>query len=789
MLNQELRHTTRGLIRRPVFTFVVVLTLALGIGANTAIFSAVWSLMLAPLPFPAGDRMGYLWDTTEAGFQIVPSSDEFEAFVRESRTLEWIEPYSSRTMAWRTDGTADVIDAAMITSTLPLALDVEPIRGRTFTDSETQAAGAGVAVVSETFWNTRLGASPDIIDSTIQLEGRPWQVVGVLPDRFSRFMAFGRSPDVYVPLVRKDGDRLNLLAVRRPGITTEQVGDELTAIAANVAGSKLGQDQRTRMEMPNAALGENTRTALVVLLAAVGLVLLIACANVAGLLLIRGSERRRELAIRASLGASRWALFRHLSVETALLALAGGVTGLLTAAWGVDLVRTIRPGRFTEFDAVSLDSTVLAFAVGITILTAVLFGLIPSLHATRADLRTQVTVTSGGSTAAPASNRAGAILVIAEIAIAVVLLVGASLLVRTMIALHNAPLGFNPAGILTFSIELPEDRYPSQSSYETFAARLIDELRAMPNTELASLASGLPPRLGVLFGELRLEETNEPIGDRLMFGAAVDRDFFRLLRIPILEGRALDGTEADRRSVILNRTTAQRFWPGGSAIGKRIRFGSGDPLTVVGVTPDIAVMGPRTSLDRPQIFRPTSDSMMDFAVAVRVRSGDPLALVPAIREIVSRIDPALPLQSVSTLDAMLAESVGPQRFNLILFGTFAGLALVLATVGLYGVIAFEVSRRTREYGIRAALGASPRGVLRRILARGASVAIAGAAIGGVAAIALTGFMTQMLHGVPARDPVSFGAAIAAVIGVSLLATWMPARRASRVDPIVTLRTE
>jgi putative ABC transport system permease protein len=794
MIPLDLRHALRGLVRRPAFTAAAILTLALGIGANTAIFSAVWHLLLAPLPFPDGDRMGYLWDTVESGFSVVPSSRQADAFMEASRTLDWIEPHSSVTMAWRGEATTDVVEAGLVTHTLPARLGVSPVLGRTFAESETAAAGAAVVMVSETFWRTRLGGAPDVTGSTLRLDGRVYEVIGVMPDRFSRFRQHGTARAVWLPLVRSDGDRLNLVAVHRTGATPEEVGEELTAISANIAESQMGATQPvTKLTMPGQGLGQNTRTALFVLLAAVGVVLLIACANVAGLLIVRSGDRRRELAICVALGANRLAIFRYLFLETVLIALAGGTAGLLLGAWGIELVRSIRPPYLPELDGISLDPVVLAFAGCITILTIGLFGIVPSLLAARTNLREQFSASTGGSTGSPEGGRTGGALVVAEVALAVVLLVGASLLVRTMVRLSDEPLGFDAAGTLTFSIDLPQDRYADQASWSTFGARLDDELEGLPGVEVASLSTGVPPSLGILFGQLSVQGRAEPFDDRIMNSAAVSPDYFRTLGIDLLEGRAFEGTPADDHSIIVNRATADRLWPGETAIGRRMRVSSSDASpwrTVIGVTPDLAVHGPATDrTEQPLVFLPLDFSYGFSTATIRVRSGDPLELVSAVRAAVARLDPDVPVRAAATMEQLLAESVGRQRFNMILFTTFAGLALVLSTVGLYGIVAYNVSRRSRELGIRSALGATPQNVRGMVIRQGAILAGSGAILGGLAALQLTGFMTDLLHGVPPTDPLSFAGAVVAVMVVSMFATWVPARRASRVDPVVALRQQ
>jgi predicted permease len=788
MLPLVLRHALRGLVRRPAFTIAAVATLALGIGANTAIFSAVWHLMLAPLPFPAGDRMGYLWDSTESGFRVVPSRQEAEAFAASARTLEWIEPYSSSVMAWRGETAAEVVEVGLITHTLPARLGVAPIIGRSFTEAETAVEGAAVALVSESFWKTRLGGMATALGRVLRLDGRPYEVIGVMPDRLSRFREHGSTRSIWLPYDASREDRSNLLVVHREGIDVVAINEELTSVSANIPEASLGAEQpETVIIKAGQGIGTNTRTALYVLLAAVCVVLLIACANVAGLLLVRGSDRRRELAICAALGADRLAILRFLFVETVLIALAGGATGLLLGAWGMELVRSIRPSHLPELEAIALDPAVLGFAGGITLLTIALFGLLPSMFAARINLREQFSATG---TDRPIAGSTGAVLVVAEVAFAVVLLVGASLLVRTMTELRDTPLGFDPSNTLTFSLELPTDRYPDQASRSAFGDRLDEALEGISGVEVATLSTGTPPDLGILFGELTVEGSATTLEDRILSSASVDADYFRTLGVTMVEGRAFDGTAADDQAVIISRATAQRLWPGESALGRRIRIGANESpwRTVIGITPDIAIHGPGTDLnERPLLFLPFVFSYQFVSVAVRTRQGDPLAAVSALRAAVAGLDPDMPLRDAATIEHQIEESIGAQRFNMTLFSGFAALALVLATVGLYGIVAYNVSRRTRELGIRCALGATPYGVRRMVLQQGTMLAVTGATIGAVIAGGLSRLMEDLLHGVTPGDPASFAAAVATVIAVSLLATWIPARRASRVEPVVALR--
>jgi predicted permease len=791
MLPLDLRHALRGLVRRPAFTIAAVMTLALGIGANTAMFSAVWHLMLAPLPYPGGERIGWVWSSTASGFSVVPSRQEAEAFAASARSLEWIEPYSSSTLSWRGDGAAEVVDAGLITHTLPGRLAVSPVIGRSFAESETETVGGGVVLLSEWFWQTRMGGTTDALGSTLRLDGRPYEVIGVMPDRLAMFRERGPSPAVWLPLDASAQDRSNLVVLLREGSGTETVNAELTSISANVPEARLAVEQpETVIRQVGDNLGERTRTALFVLLAAVSVVLLIACANVAGLLLVRGGDRRRELAICAALGADRLAILRYLFIETALIALAGGATGLLLGAWGMELVRSIRPSYLVELETVALDPVVLAFAGAITLLTIAVFGVLPSVHAARLNLRDEFSATSGGSTGSQGAGRTGAALVVAEVALAVVLLVGASLLVRTMVELRDDPLGFEPAGALSFTLELPTGRYADRAAWSTFGDRLKESIEALPGVEIASLSTGTPPDIGVLFGEVMVEGSAEPLDENLVYSAAVDEDYFRALGVGMQEGRPFDGSAADETSVIVNRSTAERFWPGGNALGSRIRIGDDEApwRTVVGIVPDIAIHGPGTDpTERPLLFTPFGFSYPFVSVAVRSRSGDPLAMVSALRNAVAAIDPDLPVRDAATIGHRLAESIGRERFNMTLFAGFAILALVLATVGLYGIVAYNVSRRTRELGIRCALGATPHGVRALVLRQGTMLAVTGAIIGAVTARALSRLMEDLLHGVTPGDPVSFAAAIVVVVAISLLASWIPARRASRVEPVVALR--
>jgi putative ABC transport system permease protein len=790
----ELRHAARGLVRRPGFTLIVAFTLALGLGANTAIFSAVYELMLKPLPYAAGDRMAWVWWSAETGgMSISPRLPLIEAWqAQELRTVESVEPFTGSEVTLLGDAGPEIVHVTAMTGTLPATLGTPLVLGRSFERAELIPGGPGAVILSEGFWRRRLGGASDVLGRTLRFDGGDRTVVGVAADAMAAFRGRDQPTDVWLPLVVDSTlSYANVLVVLREGVTEAAAEAELTAVASGVNVRAPTADKWVpRLMTAGDLLGDRMRDALFVLVAAVGAVLLIACANVAGLLVVRTVGRSREIAIRAALGARTQRLLGTVGAEAALLALLGGVLGILLGAWLMDLARLVRPPELIALAAISLDPVVLAYAGGLCVLTALLFGIAPAALVVRHDLADVLKATGGGSAGAAFGERARSLLVGGQIAISVVLLVGAGLLLRTVADLQGRDLGFRPAGLLTASVPLPEARYPEGAAQRVFTEELLARVRAIPDVESAATGSGLPPEFGMVFSRF-VDGEGRPVPDRggATAGAWVDADFFTTLGIPLVEGRSFDPDQAGSE-IIVNQSVARRLWPNESAIGKRITTEGSEEAgdVVVGVAGDVRVFGPTSDPDETQLYFPTTYSF-GVQIVVRSRSGAPLDLVPAIRAALAEIDPTLPLRNVDTVEDRLANSIAQERFTMSLLGGFAVLALLLSAVGLYGVISHSVARRSREIGIRMALGAEPGAVRRLVLAQGARVTLVGALFGLAAAFAAARLLDNLLHGLRPYDPLTFATAVVVATLTAILATALPARRATRVDPVHALRSE
>jgi putative ABC transport system permease protein len=626
------------------------------------------------------------------------------------------------------------------------------------------------------------------------IDGLPHTVVGVMPRDFSvPFMESGRQ----LWLALEDNPNAfgaQALAKVRPGVDRDRLNRELTAVLTT-AGADLPElkDWKALALHPQDYLGR-TRDTLLVLLVAVGMVLLIACANVANLLLARASARGREFAIRAALGAGRWRIVRQLLTESLLLAVAGGALGLLVASRGLELITALRPDGLAELDEVRLSSTVLLVSFGLTMLTGVLFGLAPAMFAAARNIGDTLKSATRSAAGHAGARRFRSLLVIAEVSLSVLLLVGAGLLVRTMVKMQRAEIGFEPAGIMSARIQLPETRYPKREQRREVFERILERVRAVPGMADATWASGVPPRTGITFGDLQVEGRSFKQNERVstLWSQFATPEYFRLMQLPILAGRPF-GRDTAGAQVMVNETMAKRYWGAvPAAVGRRFRLDDKGPWsTVVGVVRDVNIPSTGTkkglSLDL-QIYFPFATDFESATLVMHESSVAPDVTRRLSRE-VRAIDPAIRVRDVSSVEGLLAKELAGPRFNMLLLVIFAGLALVLATVGLYGVIAYSVSQRTREMGIRLALGAGRPAVLRLVMSQGARLTIAGVVAGLVGAAGLTRWMASMLYGVQALDPLTFGL-VGMVLGVvAVVATYFPARRATKVDPVVALRAE
>jgi len=808
---QDLRLAARGFVRQPGFTLAAVLTIALGIGANTTIFSIVSGALLRPLPYPTPDRLVMLWEIFPAAqLDTVPLSDADVVDYREAQAFDGVAVARSAEVALTGDGEPVRPRAMAVSPSLFPMLGAGAARGRVFLQDEEQPERSRVVLLSDGFWRSRFGGDPNVIGSTVALNDRPYEIVGVLPASFEfpppvtfggRMIAQGPI-DLFVPftLNRAAPNRGShshfVLARLKPDVTVAQANAELEAIVARI--NEAAPDDHAGITgahvVPMHQQGVQTiRSMLLVLMAAVGFVLLVACVNVANLLLARAMGRRREVAIRTAVGAGRGRLLQQFLVESLLLALVAGWIGVMGGAWALSVVADLQPIDLPPMFEARLDGGVLAFSVGLTLVTAVLFGLLPAMQSSRADLQTAL---KEGRTVTGASHaRLRSLLIVTEMALALVLLVGAGLTTRSLTTLLAVDTGFDPEGVLTAGIELPDSRYAEPAEWPLVYDRVIERVRALPGVEAAAGVQYLPLTPDIDGGNYQVEGEPPPegapiIGDRMR----VTPGYFETVRMRMIAGRAFtpaDGPDSQPVAII-NETMARRHWPGADPLGHRVAFGDApgenDWRTVVGVVSDIAREGLDAG-DRPTIYMPMAQAPNQGVWIIARTTGDPMRLAGGVKSAVWEIDPKLPVNSVRPMTDRVRDAVRVPRFTAIVLSLFGLTGLLLAAIGIYGVMSFDVVQRSREIGIRLALGARPDSVLAMVLGRGLRLTAIGAAAGIVGAIAASRVLASLLFGVSATDPLTFALVAVVLMAVAAVATWLPARRATRVDPIEVLRAE
>ena len=798
---QDLRYGARMLLKNPGFTAVVLLTLSLGIGANTAIFSVVNTVMLRQLPFPNPDRLVRLNESNpERGWPTFSvSHPNFLDWRSRNQTFEALAATSSANFNLNAGGEVEVIRGADITANFLSALGVAPALGRNFLPEEDRPGGnVRVVLLSHGLWQRRFGGEASMLGKTLTINDNPFTVVGVLPASFT----WGRS-ELFAPLApdpaRGRADhRLTVIGRLKPGVALERALADLNTIAQQLARQFPESNKGwsvTGQKFYDWIVPEQSRRSLLVLVGAVIFVLLIACSNVANLLLARASARQKEMAIRVALGAGRLRIIRQLLSESLLLALIAGGLGLLVAVWTVEALKTMNPGNLPRLDELSVDGRVLAFGSLISLLTGVLFGLFPALQASRPDVHETLKEGSRSGGGAGGRQRVRGALVIAEVALSVALLIGAGLLLRSFSKLQDVKLGFEPANLLTMRISLPRNRYQGDQEAWAFYTRLLRETRALPGVQDAALTSSVPlSGLGSTSGEVQIPgQAAAPAGSQPSAAwRVVSPGYLRTLGMP-LRGRDFDERDtADSQPVtIISEEMARRYWPGEDPVGKPVTLRSlgNKTYTIIGVAGDVRSFGPDTE---PGPTAYVSTAVMARAIqsslVVRTRT-EPAAQTSAVRAVPRSIDANVPVYDIRTIEQLLYDSLGSRRFNMFLLGIFAGIALLLASVGLFGVMAYLVSQRTHEIGIRLALGARARDVFRLVIGRGMLLASIGAALGLVTAFGLARYLETLLFQVEPTDALAFTVAPALLLGVALLACFVPARRATKVDPLVALRHE
>ncbi len=807
----ELKYAARALLKRPGFSLIAIATLALGIGANTAIFSVVNATLLRPLPFKDPERVVIVWGALPkmAAATLPNSCPNFMDLKAKSQTFERLAAF--RSWSWQSTAGAEpeLLRGARVSADFFEAVGADPVLGRVFTPEEDLPNRAPVAIISYGLWQRRFGGDVNVIGKTIALTGRNAMIVGVMPEGF-RFpgganmipgLQFALQNDVWMPIAFSDEERqrqgnLNLAVIGRlkPGVSPLQGETELRAIQQDLPLGTIGYTLNV-IPLHQQMIG-NIRKPLLVLLATVALVLLIACANIANLLLARATSRQKEIAIRAALGAARRRIIGQLLTESLLLALTGGAIGLLLAVWGNSLLVSLIPREVPRIGDTSLDARILLFTLAISVVTGVIFGLVPALQASRFDLNQSLKDGGRDTAAGVGQNRLRGLLVVSEVAIALVLLIGAGLLMKSFGRLLNVAPGFNPDKVLTMEVQLadlPPSRYENHEEQAKFFEQLFERLQSLPGVENAGGVLSVPLSGASESTEVLLEDqattsnAERPEADYTI----VTPNYFSTLQIPLLKGRQF--TPQDKsgapRVIIINDIFAARVWPRQDPIGKRFRVGfEKEPREVVGVVGSIK----QAALDaeaRPAMYLPHAQSPTNLLTVLVRTTGEPMSMAAAVREQVRAIDADVPVTHVQTMEKVLGASVAQPRFSMLLVALFAGLALILSTVGIYGVMAYSVSRRAHEIGVRMALGAGAGEVLKLVLKDGMSLAFAGIGVGLLGAFALTRLMASLLFDISAKDPVTFASVAAFLAVVAFIACYIPARRATKVDPLIALRNE
>jgi len=800
-LLKDLQFGFRLLLKRPGFTIVAVVALALGIGANSAIFSIVNAVMLRPLPYADPSRL-----VSAESINTINPQREIDG-VSPADFWEWKDQSESfdqlaalvggGSFSLRDDDQPDIFNGARVSFNFFQTFGVQPLIGRTFIAEDGQLNAPDTVVLSHRLWMKRFGGDPSVVGKTYQGVDGGTTVIGVMPPDFK----FPSYAEVWTPLARNSGEMRNrsnryfsVVGRVRQGQSIESAQTELKTIASRLEAEhpQANKGWTAHLTPLRDSLMGGTRTALFVLLGAVGCVLLIACTNVANLLLARAASRRREMAIRLALGAGRGRLIRQLLTESVVLGVVGGAVGLLLAAWSLELLTGILPSKeaFQLPVEMRIDRTVMFFTLGLSVLTGIFFGLVPALQSSRPDV--QEWLKEGGRGTSAGNQRTRGVLIVAEIAVALVLLIGAGLLLQSFVRLRHVDLGYDPKGLATVWVAAFPARYPDDESKARFFKRLVDEVSAVPGIDQISATSG--SWFGFLNFQFNLASDPLPNGDVNVRYSAIAPNYFNVLKAQIRSGR--DFTDLDDRRAapvaIVNETLARRFFPDGQPIGKKIELGYlGRRLVheVVGVSSDIKQeeLGSPT---KPEVFVPSQQvPWFGTALVIRTSSIDVLRLKKDVQDAIWKVDKNLPVSGVDPVDHHLADLLAEPRLYTLLLGVFAGVALILASVGIYGVMSYSVTERTHEIGIRMALGAKGRDVVAFVVRQGLLLSLIGSAIGLVVAFALTRVMTSLLYGITATDPMTFIAVPAILAVVAFCACYVPARRATKVDPMIALRYE
>ena len=798
-LLQEMRYSMRMLAKRPGFTAAALIILAAGIGLNTAIFSVVNSILLRPLPYKEPDRLVQIWETW-------PPSGSYTGSVSPNNFLDWktqAQTFEDMSIFWMwlytLSGTNEPteIPGLKVSSNFFTVLGVTPQLGRTFAPGEEQPDQPRVAVISYDLWQRRFGGRADVIGQRIKLDDDDCAIIGVMrPDFRQTELVSDHHAEVWTPMEIKPGARMRgshyLRAFGRvkPGVSLSQAQAEMASIARQLeqAYPNTNKDRGINLVPLHEQITGNMRWTLLVLQFATGFVLLIACTNVANLLLARVAAREKEMAIRSALGAGRWQLVRLLLAESLVLGVVGGAIGLFLAWWGIGLLVSLAPSDIPRLGEIGLDGRVLSFTFALSLMTVLLFGLIPAWQSARVNLNDALKESGRGSTRGHGLRGS---LVVAEIALTLVLLVGSGLLLRTLIRMQSVDLGFNHENLLTMRVSLLDSKYKERGQTANFYQQLLARIEKLPGVQSAGLTSS-PPMIKLNNMSVGFEIEGQPVDPAhkpsVRYGV-VSPNYFRTMGIPLIKGRAFNERDTSDNApvALINEHFARRYFPNEDPIGKKITLG-GPKREIVGVVGNVKHESP-TDDEAEKVYSPHAQHIFSTVMLAIRTAGDPNKIVTAASKAVWEGDPDAAVSNVATMDRVLANAISRPRFNALLLSIFSLVALILASVGIYGVMSYTVTQGTREIGIRLALGAQPRDVLRLVVGQGLVLTVIGLGVGVAAAFGLTRLMEKLLYGVTPTDPLTFAGVSVLLLVVALTACYLPARRATKVDPMVALRYE